>query len=198
MDLKKIGIVVAALLIALWILGRVLTGPSRSNTTSGAASPDQATAQDKWQVKEDRSPMDDSKTVMLILDSDDLVHGPLESRKPSLIVRCKEGKTDVYVMTGMPTKIEEDFDGGPSENHTVRTRFDAGEPAIDHFWRESTDHKALFVLDGVDYARQLAAVGTFTFEFTPFDGSPQVARFDLRGLNTHLGQIASACKWSVN
>jgi hypothetical protein len=37
-----------------------------------------------------------------------------------------------------------------------------------------------------------------TFQFTPFDANPAVARFDLRGLETHLGKVADACGWSLN
>jgi hypothetical protein len=45
----------------------------------------------------------------------------------------------------------------------------------------------------VEFAKQLAGASTLTFWFTPFDGSPQVARFDLRGLDVHLHKLAEAC-----
>lgn len=196
MDLKKVGIAVTAILIALWILGKVLAGPSRSSATSAATPPDQIAVQDKWQAKEDRSPMDDSRTVILALDSDEAIEGPIGSNKPTLIVRCKEGNTQVYVATGMAASIEEDIDGGPTVNHKVRVRLDNGNPGLE-YWYESTDHKALFTTDGVEYAKQLAAAHTFTFEFTPFDGSPQVARFDVWGLRDHLNKVADACNWHV-
>jgi len=96
----------------------------------------------------------------------------------------------------MAASIEDDIDGGPSVNHKVRARLDKGNPGPEYSY-ESTDHKALFTTDGVAYAKQLAAATTFTFEFTPFDGSPQVARFDVQGLRDHLNKVAEACGWRL-
>lgn len=152
--------------------------------------------------------MDDSKTVVLSLDSEDLIQGPIGSVKPTLIVRCKEKKTDVYVVTRMAARIEEDGEGGPSDYHKVRIRIDDGI-ASPESWTEATDHKALFAPDRIydltehyemkewraAFARKLARATTLIFEFTPFDGSPQTARFDLRGLDTHLDRVAEACNW---
>jgi hypothetical protein len=47
-------------------------------------------------------------------------------------------------------------------------------------------------------AKTLAKANTLTFEFTPFDGSPQVMHFDLRGLGSHLVRVAEACGWSMD
>ena len=160
-----------------------------------AAQEPPATPQEKWKISIGRSPMDDSRTVVLTLDSEDQIQGLLGAVKPSLIVRCKEKKTDVYVATGMAASIEEDFDGGPAEHHTVKTRLD-NAPAIAWYWYESTDHKALFSGGGPEFAKELTRADTLTFQFTPFDGSPQVARFDIRGLDPHLHKVAEACGWA--
>ena len=37
---------------------------------------------------------------------------------------------------------------------------------------------------------------TLTFQFTPFDGTTQVTRFDLRGLDSHLHKLAETCGWA--
>jgi Type VI secretion system VasI, EvfG, VC_A0118 len=117
----------------------------------------------------------------------------------------------VYVVTGMAATVEEGFDGGPSAQHKVGLRLD-NNPARYESWNESTDHEALFA-DNEAYlmrsdvvypagavvmlAKELARAKALTFQFTPFDGSPQVAQFDLRGLDTHLGKVAEACGWSL-
>jgi len=212
MDMKKIGGIVAAVLLVLVILGRIISNPSRNGDSTVAASPADQSSPDKWQVTETHSPMDDSKTVVLALDSDAVIQGPIGSDKPTLIVRCKEGKTQVYVATGMAASVEQDFDGGPSPDHTVRIRLDQSSALTDH-WSESTDHKALFASEiiydqhggiadvsggAAAFATQLANASTFTFQFTPFDGNPQTARFDIRGLRDHLNKVADACGWHAD
>jgi hypothetical protein len=163
--------------------------------------------QDKWRVSEERSQMDNKKTVSLMLDSENLIQGHWGTTRPSLVVRCKdEMKTDVYVVTGTPTEIEPDTD-----YHSVREKLDNGAVQYSHSWLESTDHRALFYndpsIDNIDpfaddyvadpslqFAKNIAKASTLLFEFTPFEGSPQVARFDVRGLNAHLGKIAQLCR----
>lgn len=185
----------ALAILALWSLHASMS-PENPQASSTA---DTNTPGSKWHVTEQQSPMDDSKTAVLMLDSDDQIQGPLGTVRPSLIVRCKEKSTDVYVTTGMAASIEHDFEGGPSDYHTVRIRLDDG-PAKSARWSESTDQHALFADYGrediVEFAKEIAAAETLTFEFTPFDGSPQVARFDLRGLDIRLHKVAEACGWA--
>lgn len=193
-------------IIGLTVLVLLVLGKSLSRSPHVASTPELGPiASDKWHLTESRSPMDDSKTVVLSLDSEDLIRGPIGPVKPTLIVRCQEMKTTVYVITGMAARIETDVDGGPSDYHKVRVRIDDGV-ASSESWTEATDHRALFAGDEIydinalkgwriAFAKKLAGATTLIFEFTPFDGSPQTARFDLRGLDTHLGKVAEACNW---
>jgi hypothetical protein len=95
------------------------------------------------------------------------------------------------------------LDSGPvnlneqtEDSHTVRTRLDDAN-ARTEYWYESTDHKALFAArDSIEFAKELTGANMFAFQFTPFDGSPQAARFDLRGLGVHLHKLAEACGWA--
>jgi type VI secretion system protein VasI len=198
MDSKKI--VGAGLLgvFALWIIGWASSRSHKPDTPQVV----QASLTDKWRVTEKQSPMDDSKTVMVTMDSDDQVQGPLGTVRPSLIVRCQEKTTDVYVVTHMAANVEADGE------HVVGIRLDGG-PARYENWSESTDHAALFARDiiwngdeptfsggRIEFARRLAGASQLTFQFTPFDGSPQVARFDIRGLDSHLHEVAEACGWA--
>jgi type VI secretion system protein VasI len=200
MNPKKIigGILLGA--VILWLIGTMASNSRRSQAAESTPPP----PADKWQISESHSQMDDSRTVVLTLDSDDEIHGPLGAVRPSLIVRCKEKQTAAYVVTGMAANIETDSEGGPSDYHTVRIRLD-DSPANAAQWSESTDHHALFAKDLyygdrletiIDFAKKLAGASTLTFQFTPFDGSPQVARFDLRGLDVHLHKLAEACGWA--
>ncbi len=209
MDLKKIiGAIVLGVAV-LWVIGLLSSRSAKREATPTV----QASQIDKWRVTEEKSPMDDSQTVVLTLDSVDQMQGPLGSVRPSLVVRCKEKETAVYVVTGMAANVETDIDGGPTDYRTVRIRLDDGPAESYRSWKESTDHKALFASETVDggidsspstwqhhpvseFAKKLAGASTLTFQFTPFDGSPQVARFDLRGLDVHLHKVAEACGWA--
>ena len=192
---KLVGALLLGVLV-LWIIGWASTHSHKPEAPQVV----QASPIDKWHVTEKQSPMDDSKTVMVALDSNDEVHGPLGAVRPSLIVRCQQKKTEVYVETGMAASVEE---YGPS--HAVGIRLDDG-PAEYYDWIESGDNKALFANDRefadhghggiIEYAKSIAEASTLTFQFTPFDGSPQVARFDIRGLDPHLHKVAEACGWA--
>jgi type VI secretion system protein VasI len=198
MDMKKIAIVVGAALVVLWVLGKLVGGSPHPIAASAASTNANQPTADRWVVKEDKSPMDDSRTVVLSLESEDVIQGPLGAKRPSLIIRCQEGKTDTYIVTHMPANVEEDYDGGPRLDHTVKIRFDDGN-AIEERWEESGAHDALFIgADGKEFAKILAHTQQLTFQFTPFNANPAVARFDLRGLDTHLGKVADACRWVLN
>jgi type VI secretion system protein VasI len=205
-DKKKIAGCALVALLLLWGIGRIASSSPHVSEFPSAVS----TPTDKWHLAETRSPMDDSKTEILRVDAQEQIQGPVGAITPSLIVRCKEKKTDVYVETGMAASIEERIDGGPSEFHKVRLRLDDSSATYDS-WSESTDHKALFVRDMVlddranivamsggamAFAKKLASAKMLRFEFTPFNGSPQVMHFDLRGLDSHLNKVAEACGWS--
>lgn len=97
----------------------------------------------------------------------------------------------------MAASVEEDSEGGPSEDHQVRLRFDDNPPTTDR-WSESTSHSGLFASDAVAFSKQLAGAQKFTFEFTPFDANPAVAQFDLKGLSSHFPKVAEVCGRSVN
>jgi len=192
MDGKKVVLVFVAVTMALCIVAW-LVSRTTPDATASTHTPD-----DKWNVSEDRSPMDDSKTVVLSLDSDNTIDGPLGSKRPTLLIRCQEGKTEAYIDTGMAASVEQDFEGGPLYTHTVRLRLDQGDALTEH-WGGSTNDDALFSDgDQIAFTKELADAQTLTFEFTPFDANPAIARFDLRNLSKHLPQLGASCGWRLN
>jgi hypothetical protein len=198
MDPKKVFGALILILALLWGIGRIISTPSKaSNIRTSGDSSSQSVPQDKWVVKEETSPMDSSKTVILTLNAENTIPSVTGDRKPSLIIRCKEGKTDTYVSTGVAASVEEDIDGGPSDDHHIRLRFDENPPITDR-WVEATNHGGLFATDGISAAKQIAGAQKLTFEFTPFDANPATIQFDLKSLSSHLQMVADACKWSLN
>jgi hypothetical protein len=126
MNIKKTAAVFATSVVSLSIIGGLIAGSTPTNTTDAAASP--VTPQDNWQLKIDYFGMNGSKTVALPLAAENTIQGPVAFRKPSLIIRCHENKTDLYVATGMAAAVETDFEGDLSGDHTVRIHLDNGNP----------------------------------------------------------------------
>jgi hypothetical protein len=109
--------------------------------------------------------------------------------RPSLVVRCIAGKTDLFVLTGSALKIEPD-----TEEHTVSLSVDDETAEADR-WPDSADHDALFAPDGAALARRLARARTFRFGYTPHNASPVTAVFHVSGLAPHVEPVARECGW---
>src|SRR5258706_13785649 len=75
----------------------------------------------KWVYHESKSAMDDSKTVVLSLEAENIVQGWLRNpSRPTLFLRCKENKTDAYITVGLAANPEYGTD-----DFSVRLRFDS-------------------------------------------------------------------------
>ncbi len=139
------------------------------------------------------SPMDGSALASLRLTANGPVKGwPSKEFTPMLVVRCKERKTQVFMVTGMAAVT----DYGELYRTTVRLRFDDGKPERQG-WSESTDREALFASNSTALARRLAKTKTFRVEFTPFNASPQVAEFSIADLRQKLDTVAKPCGWKL-
>jgi type VI secretion system protein VasI len=145
-----------------------------------------------WTRTEGKSQMDDSPTVTLRLLAQTEAQGFLKTTRPSLIIRCKERRTDLYVVTGLSANPEV----GLFESHSIRYRIDQ-DPAVPQTWDAATSDDALFAPVPIELARQISKGKTFLFEFTPFRSSPVIARFNVTGLERQLGRVAEACDWKA-
>lgn len=144
----------------------------------------------KWVTKRSVSPIDDSATVVLSLDAESEVRGwPGKVALPTLILRCKEGRAEAYVVTGMPPDVE-----GGGEDATVTVRF-GEDPAGTLQLSKSTDGEALFFPEPVNLMKGMLSYDTMLFRFTPFNSSPVMTRFDLRGLRDAITPLREACHW---
>jgi hypothetical protein len=109
--------------------------------------------------------------------------------RPVLSVRCVGGSTEAYVLTEAAAAMEEN-----RGTHTVSLAFDGGAPQK-QAWFPSDDYQALFSPDAVALAREIAGARTLRFGFTPYNGAPAVAQFDVRGFDAHIGELAKHCRW---
>lgn len=90
--LPTLGLILVGLFIYSATVGSTLNEAERP--TSPALVTPNSTPQAGWQVSEETSPMDSSKTVTLLLDSGGEIQGWLKSKRPTLVIRCKEKQTD--------------------------------------------------------------------------------------------------------
>ncbi len=154
-------------------------GAPKAPAQSAAAAPNRG----KWLVQQDVNPLDDSKTVNLILAAD---KGKSDWGTPiGLIIRCQSGETDVIIGWG-------EYLGNDA---TVTWR--AGtQPAVTEEWSTSTDKKATFYPhNAVKMIRTLMNVSTLVVQVTPYLEGPRTAEFDLRGLSDVIGPLKTACGW---
>jgi len=142
----------------------------------------------EWIFAENGSPMDGTKTQTLRMEA---VDADLPGYATgTLMIRCKAGKSDLYIVTGKPAEVEYGVD-----TNTVRVRLDDGKPVTQH-WTESSDHDALFAPDPVMLGQQIAAARTMLFEFTPFQETKKLIRFDLLDLKRQVEKVAVPCRWA--
>jgi type VI secretion system protein VasI len=136
--------------------------------------------------------MDGTRRVTLMLDADSTIRATYSTKTPTLIIRCRNKQTEVYIVTGVSARSIE----GEYNRSAVRIRLDAGSP-VRQVWSESTDNSALFAPSAVDFARKLANASKLYFEFTPYSSSAQVATFSVNGLVDKLPEVASNCGWKI-
>ncbi|WP_425399900.1 hypothetical protein [Aeoliella sp.] len=127
------------------------------------AAKDEPKPEGAWRLERSRSPLDDSETVILYLNANEPIQAWLKSSVPTLFIRCKENKTEIYIRTETAANTEY----GKYNSATVRLRLDKN-PAFKQTWSESTDKEALFAPGSIALAKKLAKAETLTFEFTPF------------------------------
>jgi hypothetical protein len=168
---------------------KAATAASSSTPTDSPAAPEPSKG--KWEGgAQGASAMDDTPTVAYTLDAENEIKGWLARNRPTLIVRCRERKTDAFVTSGMSAQPEL----GEYERHTVRLRFD-DEPATAQLWQQSTNNEALFAPSGMAMAKRLAKSKRLRFEFTPFNSSRAVIEFETAGFDQVIAEIAKPCGW---
>lgn len=145
----------------------------------------------KWKVSTETSPIDDSRTVTLQVAADSSISGwPRKTYTPELYIRCKERKTEVFVVTGMSPTVEY----GNSHGATVTLRVDKAA-AYKLNASNSTDGEALFLPSSVAQIKKLLEGSSLLFEFVPFNASPQMTTFQIAGLAEAVKPLREACKW---
>jgi hypothetical protein len=129
------------------------------------------------------------RSVAYELDADQQVRVWTTHVRPTLVMRCLNKKTEVFVYTESPSKMES-TDG----LHTVRLTFDDAAES-DERWPDSAEHDALFAPDGTALARRISAAHHLRFGFSPHNAEPVLVDFDLGDAGSVVSHVAKTCGW---
>ncbi len=134
----------------------------------------------KWDISVDINPIDDSKTVVLLLKADN----KSGRSSVSLIARCKSNKTNVYI----------NWNNYLGRNSNVLTRIGSNK-AITQKWSLSTDSKATFHPSAVAFLKDLLKGNKLVTQITPYNESPVTAIFDTTNLINAIKPLKETCSW---
>ena len=159
------------------------------SSTDGKREKSKANERTTWEMLKEKSPIDDSQTYTIQREADSPVHGGFRKSRPVLILRHKEGKSEVYV--AWPMYLGND-------KLPVTVRFDKDD-AITEDWGCSTDGKAVFSpFPFSDFLEMALTSSRLVVRLTPFGESPETAIFDISGLADVLDEDVLAVLKSDN
>ena len=148
-----------------------------------------------WMSQTSTNPLDDSRTVVALLDAVEGVGGL--SRDPiRLIARCQSNETEAYV-TWHDFLGDDDLDNVYSERKRVTYRFPPTD-AQTEMWNVSTDNDSTFVDRPIPFLRTLVASERLVVQTTPYGESPSTAIFALAGAEATISPIAEECGWILD
>ncbi|HEY8190552.1 MAG TPA: type VI secretion system-associated protein TagO [Micavibrio sp.] len=139
----------------------------------------------KWKVSLERSPIDDSENVFMTLKGNDYVEAQNDQYiQPSIVLRCKEGKAQGYIVWETPLGEKE---------APVKVRLGKDDMQVEN-WVLSSDAQAAFVPDIDHFITKLKDYETLFVEISPGIADPISSTFDLRGSAVALEPLLKACK----
>lgn len=163
--------------------------PAPTETVPPPASPRDT---GRWQVKEDVSAFDDSKSVFMSVNSTTMITGQFGPSGPATLqVRCMENSTSVFIW--MNDNFLADIQG------YGRVEFRIDDRSADAVSMEvSTDNKALGLWSGgraIPFIQSLFGGETIVFRVTPFNESPIEFSVPIGGLEQAIQPLREACGW---
>lgn len=147
----------------------------------------------KWKQTLEKSQIDDSQNAYLTLVSDDYIQTSEKYLRPSLVLRCSEGKTEGYIIWDMPVFIKNA--ATPHVNDvTVNIRI-GDQQTVAEKWKPSGDNQATFIQNVPQLVPKLLNQPNLFVKIWPPNRDPITANFDIRGLANVVTPLRQACKW---
>lgn len=158
--------------------------PAESTTTSTRED-----ATDNWIKHESESEMDDSKTVTLLVKSENTVSGFLENDyRPVLYIRCKENKTEMIFQT------KTQFDRSGLYEVKADVRLDKGKAKTQNF-SIATNGRSIFFKKPITNIKKMFKASSMKIQWTPFHSNPEIATFNISGLKDAIKPLRETCNW---
>lgn len=135
-----------------------------------------------WDVSVDTNPMDDTRTVTLLLraESGNSAYGdPIY-----LLVRCMSNETEFFIA----------WDDYLGREAVVTTRI-GDSAAVTAPWSLSTDNSATFHRNPITILKEMMTANRFVARVTPYNESPTTAVFDTTGMSEAIKPLREICNW---
>ncbi|MEQ2352665.1 type VI secretion system-associated protein TagO [Pseudoalteromonas piscicida] len=146
------------------------------------AQPTSIEGKGDWDVEVEVNPIDDTKTVTLILKAES---GASKWDGPYvLIARCKSNETDVII--GWNEYLGREAD--------VLTRIGSNE-AVTMSWNVSTNSEATFHPAPESFLIQMLTSNKLVAQITPYNENPATAIFNTSGLKNAIIPLRETCNW---
>lgn len=165
--------------------------PSTPATTAESSSPQSASAPSgvKWEVSEEKSPLDDSATVKAFLAPTTVSGTGVGNAEMFLMVRCQENTTAVVIATSM-------FMTGDTAKVTTRLGDEAAQTSQ---WNISSNYKSVGLWSGakaIPFIKDLAKSSNLVVRVESRDRTD--AQFDLGDIRAVAEKVSAACKWKLD
>lgn len=145
-----------------------------------------------WQVNVERSRIDDSTNVTIYVEaSEPYVNRYGRQGHPTLIIRCKENETNLYIH--FAGAFMSDLRGGGRVTYRL-DREDASRVSM----RESNDHRALGLWSGgraIPFIRRMLRHQTLLVRAVPHSAPAITTEFRIAGIEQAIQPLREACNW---
>lgn len=130
---------------------------------------------------------EESKQINLSLQANNAIVNNAKTNTPTLVLRCKQNKTEVYIVTGIKSYINQ-----APHRSTVYLSFDDEKPQ-QFLFTESIDGQALFAPNPLSLIRTMLKSKTLTVQFTPSNAYPAMITFNINGLDKLIEDLRKEC-----
>lgn len=141
-----------------------------------------------WEVTKRRNAAGEEVIYLKNDATEDVISRSGAARRPTLVIKCKSGNTDVYL--DWKTQITPYRVGAKTFPIALQLGTD-DKQVMD--WELSTDGNALFTPDSVEFVKQMRKNDRLILQLTPPNDLAQTVVHDISGLNSVLGLLVAQC-----
>lgn len=140
-----------------------------------------------WKTSSETSKIDDTKTVIIYNDSTEYVQGRFETTRPTMVIRCKNNRTEMYFNWGQRLKTE------PFKVR-AKIRFGKGKPKNYRF-SASADFDAAFISKPIGFIKKAFKHDTMVVQMATAYTDASSVTFNIQGLDEVIKPLRKSCNW---